>query len=347
MTKIDEILSPYELSQEIKAGYVTSRAHKEFPELRILNYTPKAQYDNHWNDVTLNCRGLIYNHESGEVIARPFKKMFNYGDIEHVKVFNNTVVYCLFDKADGSLGIEYTTPNGDRRIATRGSFHSEQADYANANLLDQLAPEAIGCTNLYEIIYPENRIVLDYGDDAKLVELGCVFISTGIYAQWTAGGPGMTVQEVVNLPQRENAEGYILWVSPYEAVKLKQADYVEKHRIVFGLTPKKIFEAAATSAAEVKALMDEIPDELHEQALNVLEDWGDQYDWYVGAAFELSQLIKVTDTPRSGVYNYLKQIDRLEFAPIIFAELDNDPNKAIKAINKLCKPSKESMNEYR
>ncbi|HRF99146.1 MAG TPA: hypothetical protein PLZ51_28235, partial [Aggregatilineales bacterium] len=73
-------------------------------------------------------------------------------------------------KMDGSLGILYRW-QGAYYIATRGNFDSDQAIWATIFLrthydLHNLADEY---TLLFEIIYPDNRIVVNYGQRQDLV----------------------------------------------------------------------------------------------------------------------------------------------------------------------------------
>src|SRR5690606_26325973 len=100
--------------------------HATLP-LSILNYTEKAQWDRVWNPVTLTCRGLILDDDN-EVVARPFGKFFNLAD--HEQDDPRLGWPCdVYEKLDGSLGIAYRY--GDHvGIATRGSFDSEQAQWA-------------------------------------------------------------------------------------------------------------------------------------------------------------------------------------------------------------------------
>ena len=65
----------------VQEGYIRQQFHPAEP-LAILNYTHQAAYDNLWNDATKVCRGLIYNLETLEVVARPFPKFFNWGQPE-------------------------------------------------------------------------------------------------------------------------------------------------------------------------------------------------------------------------------------------------------------------------
>ena len=74
-------------------------------------------------------------------------------------------------KLDGSLGIAYTHPEGEVRLATRGSMTSHQATEATRIWQEKYRRVAIpeGTTPLFEIIYPDNRVVLNYGDMRDLV----------------------------------------------------------------------------------------------------------------------------------------------------------------------------------
>src|SRR6185369_15422771 len=111
--------------------------------------------------------------------ARPFAKFFNHGQ-PGAPGIDLTEPVAVSDKADGSLGILY--PDGAGwAVATRGSFASDQARHATA-LLATRYPDFTpppGLTVLFEIIYPANRIVLDYQGLDDLVLLGAVDIATG------------------------------------------------------------------------------------------------------------------------------------------------------------------------
>ena len=178
MVKLDEILDVKVLWEHLHAGNVSSRPHKELP-LAILNYTPQCQYSRTWDDVTKKCRGLIWNYETGEVVARPFEKFYNWD--ESGSPFPPTGPALRMPKMDGSLGILVALDycNGvptKELISTRGSMHSEQAEWATNFYLDAVVEMANtmpaqlvfspveGKTYLFEIIYPENRIVVDYGE---------------------------------------------------------------------------------------------------------------------------------------------------------------------------------------
>src|SRR5579871_6918930 len=87
-------------------------------DLILFNYSQMAQFSSRWNWFELNSRGLIFNATTGEVVARPFRKFFNYG--ERLPLPGTSMVE-VTEKVDGSLGILYRE-DGDYKIATRGSF---------------------------------------------------------------------------------------------------------------------------------------------------------------------------------------------------------------------------------
>lgn len=289
---IDDLIDMDAVAAEITAGYVTERAHPEFPELRILNYTERCQFDRHWNDITRTTRGLIYNADTRRVLARPFPKFHNYGEPEVGDIDLDADIYGAWDKLDGSLGIQYTRPDGKDAIATRGSFDSEQARHGTAWL--QASPWGIlppDVTWLWEIIYPENRIVVDYGTRDELVFLGSVDRENGEFDSYAFSQAGFahaapmnahTFREALNLPDRAGAEGIVVWLDRYRPVKVKQADYVALHRIVSNLTVKEVWRQlrAGTFNEFVVAL----PDEFHTWAIDTAAPLVGAHEWKERAA---------------------------------------------------------------
>jgi len=163
------------LDSLVAEGWLRSQRHPS-ADLWIYNYTEKTQYENHWTPETLACRGLILDADGG-VVARPFPKFFNYGT-EQAKDLPLHEPYVVTEKMDGSLGIFYRL-GGEAFIASRGSFTSEQAVEGTRMLHEHDWTVHPGTTPLFEIIYPSNRIVVDYGGRRDLVLLGVIDIATG------------------------------------------------------------------------------------------------------------------------------------------------------------------------
>ncbi len=177
MLTLDQLFPPGALESAIADGHVREQTHPTAP-LTIYNYTEVCAFAGAWTDVTLTCRGLIAD-ATRRVIARPYAKFFNHDQPGAPALALHEPV-TVTDKADGSLGIVYAAPDG-WAVATRGSFASDQAGHATARLRERYAGWAPpqGFTVLVEIIYPDNRIVLNYAGLDDLVLLGAVEIATG------------------------------------------------------------------------------------------------------------------------------------------------------------------------
>jgi RNA ligase len=269
------------------AGFIKVQRHPEFPDdLAIANYTHKTQEHYHWNDVTEQCRGLIFHPGSLDVIARPFRKFYNYDESRAPKIDGGQRV-TAYDKIDGSLGILYRTPDGEAAIATRGSFTSDQALWAtnwirsDAERYEVFRENAVDwsfyITDLFEIVYPENRIVVSY-DYEGLVYLMSVDTQTGradhggdVYAEVCQVTTPLfygNFGALFNEPERENAEGYVVFandITGQKMVKVKYEEYVRLHRIVSNLSRKSVWEAmTGPFLSELDDLVRDIPEE-HEK----------------------------------------------------------------------------------
>jgi len=257
---LDEVVPATELAAAVAEGLVRVQRHPSLP-LRIFNYTELTVYSRAWSVATTSARGLIVDDDD-LVVARPWKKFFNHGEHGDDTLDLHAPVE-VTDKADGSLGIYYPTVDGPA-IATRGSFAGEQAQHATALYRQRYAgawAPIDGWTYLFEIIYPQNRIVLDYGPTDDLILLGAVEIATGASVgpldEVCQGWPGpraavqvyRTLAEALTAEPRPNAEGLVVrYLTDGVQLKLKQADYVALHRIVTGLTSRRLWERAAVHA---------------------------------------------------------------------------------------------------
>lgn len=282
--KLWDIFSAHDLGRAMAEGLVVRRDHPDRAGLELYTYTDKAMYTpGAWdNPAVRHCRGLIVDSRDDEVIARPWAKFFNHSQKEAAQIgLDDPVV--VMDKLDGSLGIGYVDPwDGTPAIATRGSFTSDQAKHATEWLrrnerMMAYASEMEDVTPLFEVIYPENRIVCDYGSRDELVMLGAVNINTGFAydAEEAAsifgwGGAvadimrAETLAEALALEPRPGAEGVVVMAlgQMQALVKIKQEDYVHLHRIVTGLNERAVWERMVAGDG-LDDILDGIPDELH------------------------------------------------------------------------------------
>lgn len=266
-----------ELNQLIADGYINVNKHPT-ADLFIYNYSQKAQYERVWNDWTLACRGLIMD-KGFNVVARPFKKFFNLEELENQTVPNES--FEVYEKMDGSLGILYWIDN-QPHIATRGSFVSEQAQVATEMLHTQYAGVIPlldkSKTYLFEIIYPENRIVLDYGNERKLVLLAIIDTKTGIEIpvetfHETASDKqffpivkrynGLNDLSKLKQLEEDNKEGFVVKFNNGFRLKVKFEEYQRLHRIVTQVSNQDIWEFLKDDK-DFAPLLDRVPDEFYD-----------------------------------------------------------------------------------
>lgn len=255
-----------ELRKRVELGVVREQRHPSLP-LSIFNYSQECQFNKLWDDVTLQCRGLVM-HE-GRIVARPFQKFFN--DTEHPPEEVPWHLPCeVTEKMDGSLLIVFHF-DGQWHYATRGSFTSEQAERGRVIFRRKYGEHLLqsGLTYLFEVIYPQNRIVVDYSGREDTVLLGMIHTESGVELSLDVAPPELTV--VRRLPITADAkslrsiitdteEGYVIRFENGFRVKVKGQRYIELHRLITGVSSRTIWEylSGGKSFAE---MLEMVPDE--------------------------------------------------------------------------------------
>lgn len=377
-TRLSDIFDLDLFQQMQDEGYVNVQTHPTEP-LFIANYGHKAQTDRVWNDVTIACRGLIYN-DQGEIVARGFPKFFNWDDSG--QPYPPTGPMVLSTKFDGSLGILYRRPSdGSLAVATRGSFTSSQAIHATDRLYELIREWDGENSNLnlllrhnlnyrrtpvFEIIYPENRIVVDYKNEDRLVLLDVIDNETGVSdltafdnlfwldkAEKIIVHGGFSVDLTHTIPTGE--EGFVLyWPGSGFRCKMKSAEYVELHRVVTGLSEKTVWQMLGNGKTvedikagipdELYAFVDAVASSLNEKMFTLIDQVYQDYD---AAVYRLGpgnkSLMPMRPDPSNQAY-------RAAFARIaaenpttrayLFMVLDNKPSEDLwSAVWKTIKPS--------
>jgi len=365
MEKLENICDLNLLREMHEQKYIQFRTHPQYPELKIYGYTPNAQFDQKWNEVTNICRGLItvtLIDGVEYVLARGFNKFHNI----NTESIPETMDYNLpweeplaTTKLDGSLGIIYFYDNL-WRVATRGSFASPQAQWASIwlqNQPDHYRFETLrdaDITPVVEIIYPENRIVVDY-DFEGLVLLGLINNRTGLDM------PRQQLQniaELVNIPIVKlhnknlqqclseniiNEEGYVLTFSNGLKVKVKFENYVRLHRIVTGLNPKTVWEMMSGSEEAQMALKNLLEDT---SLPSTFQKW--LANWYNQLLADFRQiqicsdailqeaLLQLSGAARKDYALFFHRAENVKLASVCFAKFDKKPADSL--IWKMIKP---------
>jgi RNA ligase len=148
------------LNKYINDGLLECQSHPTLP-LKIYNYSRDCQFEKKWDSITRAMRGTILD-DRGVLIAKSFDKFFNVEELPSIP----NEEFDVYEKLDGSLGILFNY-KGEWIFASKGSFTSEQAikgkeifdkKYSHIQLYDTI-------TYVFEIIYPENRIVVSYPNE--------------------------------------------------------------------------------------------------------------------------------------------------------------------------------------
>lgn len=256
------------LKREVEAGFVHRKRHEDGRELYV--YSQRCVYDRAWNEFSLLARGLILDDEAG-VIATPFPKFFNVGE-------NGTTIpdcpFEVFEKLDGSLVVLHYH-DGQWKAATKGSFDSEQAKWAEKWLARyDLNYLNSGTTYLAEAIYPENRIVIRYTESALVM-----------LAAYREDGSELSYEEICDVcecigwrPAKRHAfdsfadlashvatlpatsEGFVIRFENGLRRKLKGDEYRRIHAMIARCTPLALWEAMA-NGDDLEAMRRELPEE--------------------------------------------------------------------------------------
>ena len=280
------------LNRYYEDGLLYKQSHPTLP-LTIWNYTEKVQYEGLWDDITLSCRGLITEDTTGKILVRPFKKFFNYEEVVDKDVIPSKGDYVYIqEKMDGSLGILFNY-EGEWIMATRGSFTSDQAIKGleilkSKYILDTFEPSV---AYLCEIIYPENRIVVNYKKE-KVTFLSAV-INWGFNGwkesdeselHWTTACAyfkmsGIKKSDIVKTEQHfnfsnelykslkekneDNKEGFVLRFHPGNfRMKIKFEEYVRLHKIMTNLSTTAVWEVLS-NGGNMDDLLKNVPDEFY------------------------------------------------------------------------------------
>lgn len=335
--KLFSYVDETDLKKQIEDGMIKEQLHPRAP-LTILNYTPKAQFTPEgWTETTDKCRGLIYNTNTLEIVARPFVKFWNFNDSRHPETMSDnlpTSLPLITRKMDGSMGVGYKNPeNGQWEIATCGSFTSDQATWATKWARgDMFWSEDY--TPIYEIIYPENRIVVDYKGWSGLVLLALVDNETGeevSYGNLRAAAAAMGIQVVKEFApplsdhlaeDDPDEEGYVVsWAreGTYPLrVKIKYETYCKLHRIMTQTSAIGIWEMLRDRQS-LDTLYDNTPNEFKAWAkatADGLQAKALDLETRANAAFEAYGEVLV----RADFAAYAKFMSPL--TPLLFARLD-------------------------
>jgi RNA ligase len=353
------------LNRYYEDGLLYKQTHPTLP-LTIWNYSEKVQYEGLWDEVTLQCRGLVTEDTTGKILVRPFKKFFNYEELIGKDVIPSKGDYVYIqEKMDGSLGILFNYED-QWIMATRGSFTSEQSIKGleivkSKYFLDSWAKEY---AYLVEIIYPENRIVVDYGEE-KIVFLSVVLnewwkwdrtddtelhLST---AKMILQSNGIEEEHIVKTEQHfnfsdelykslkekneTNKEGFVLRFQPGNfRMKIKFEEYVRLHKVMTNLSTTAVWEVLSNGGS-MDDLLKDVPDEFYQKIKEYEDELSYLFNSIVSDYFihfwTIQSKVGYVSNNRGEFASLAKQY---QYPSILFAMLDGKDITPI--ISKIIKP---------
>ena len=243
-----------------------------------FKYNDPTTYAQDWDKVTLQARGIAFDKVTGEIVARPFFKFFNYqelinGEGQKTNIlnlceqngfhFNPAMKFRVMDKLDGSLGIIFWNQY-DRKwqVKTGGSFNSDQAIWAqkwfdknvNTNFMMKdhtYCVEILSDEDLHPISYDKEELVLlsvisnITGEEMSLSEIEHEADKMGIRTADVVEFDSFddVIPYATNLPK--DKEGVVVTFDNGFKVKLKGKEFLELQRAFHNLTEKTVWEQLA------------------------------------------------------------------------------------------------------
>jgi RNA ligase len=300
-----------------------------------------------WTPLLERCRGIITD-DQGHIIARPFCKFFNAD--ERPDDFMNDVhlPFEITDKMDGSLIIS-TASNPDILVASKNSFTSGQAKFARDFItshpdLEKGIIDNPEYTFLFEAIYPENRIILDYGNMSDLVLLGIIHTDSGVeqsrrFVEEFASERNVTVVSMKRFDNIDAAiehtknqmmsdgEGIVIRFSNGHRYKVKSMDYVRMHRLASTVSLKHVLDVME-SGQDVSEVYGVLPDEFYKDVRSYEQKVRNEYDRITSAVDEAFDAVKNIPVRGDQARMLFANPSFREVNGVIFAMLDgHDPSR--------------------
>lgn len=334
------------LNKYYEDGLVTKQVHPTLP-LSIWNYTPETQFQNLWDDITLQARGLVTD-DNGNVVARPFKKFFNLSEGKHTPTGN----FEVYEKLDGSLGILFYYDN-QWIMATRGSFTSDQSIKA-FEMLQNYEYDRLhkSYTYLFEIIYDENRIVCKYPFE-DIILLGIIDTKTEYEVDLYNDDVDFRFKNLIknigfkiakrydgikdynDLKQMigDNEEGFVVKFSNGQRVKIKGDEYLRLHKIMTNVSTTSVWECLS-NGDNLSYILSDVPDEFYskikEFEVELIEKYNQIESEYIKHFASLS--MAYAESRKDFAINSMKY----DYPSILFSMLDKREHG--KVIWKILKP---------
>ena len=227
----------------------------------VVNYMVAFEDTFQWDSddpvgsaIRRECRGLIFDTATGNLISHPYHKFFNAGERDETQVnkINLYEPHVVLEKLDGSMirpiptkeGFRLATKAGITDVAMNAEvFVADKPHYSG--MIESCIQEQL--TPIFEWCSRKNRIVVDYPED-QLILTGIRDLDTGDYVtyqimkdfarMWNVpvvkAVDGLAVQNidlfVKQVREWDDGEGVVIRFDDGHMVKVKADDYVLRHK---------------------------------------------------------------------------------------------------------------------
>lgn len=154
---------------EANPKLVQRKESSRYPGLFVVKYKRNVFWDNLWNDVLVECRGLVVDAD-WDIVVQPFTKIFNRGengtdidrdaDVVAIRKVNGFMAAATYVKGHGVV------------ISTTGSLDSDFVTLAEQWITDQVkqvVEQNFGYTFIFEIVDPSDPHIVREEPGAYLI----------------------------------------------------------------------------------------------------------------------------------------------------------------------------------
>jgi hypothetical protein len=244
-----------------------------------FKYAKKVMYDYLWksNPALLECRGHVYDTETGELVQVAPRKTFNYLEDGNWKDVPLDTPVNYMKKYNGFMACA-TIHQGEVVVSTTGTTSSQYAKWAKELILNNWDETFLSrqYTDLFEIIHQDDPHIVNEGAP-KAVYLGTRWKDTGDYVPAIISEA--TLGEVLALTQEAKHEGFMVWKGVFtgwnDCCKVKTPYYIGKKKLM-RMHPSKVDQMYNPS--NYKAVVDSLP-EIWKDAVYEIMDHFTKEQW--------------------------------------------------------------------
>lgn len=303
------------LLAEAERHGVKVKPHPTMPRLKVLTYTDEVQYGHTWDGFNTQCRGLVIDTENKRIASHPLNKFWNLGEMPET-AYGPMVekgAFTAIEKLDGTmLNFFWDEPSTSWQASTRSEFGNEYATWAWTQVLcnTDLPKDH---TYVFEILTPQFRNVINYEQkpgypsglyllaarhretdrmlsNAELDALCAQNASLSVFGRpktYPFDSIDAVVEACKNLTFMD--EGFVLYYPDGLMVKVKGAEYLKVHRLLWNYTDDRVLEILQNNTEmELHEYLVGVPEEFSKDILAVIADakqaeleyTGQIYEWF-------------------------------------------------------------------